>query len=77
MLKCTMKQIIIIITVLVLLAANIQGYKWENESEFNLYMDFANGGVQENQSGYNTSTVVGGSVTPFNVSTVVYYMERY
>ena len=57
---------IIIISVLVLMLINtVMAYQY-NESGYKMDMDFTNGGIQEGNSNYNVSIIMGESMTPFN-----------
>lgn len=70
-----MKKAIILIIILVLLSLVVQAYQFNN-SNYKIDMDFVNGGVQENNTSYNTSSALGGSVMPFNASGTNYRIQQ-
>ena len=70
-----MKKLIFLI-LMILLVPFINAYHYDNESGYNLDIDFANGGVQEQSGGYNTSSIIGESMIPFNDSTATYKINQ-
>lgn len=71
-----MKKLIILFLITILLLTAVEGYQWKNESGYNIHIDFASGGVQENQNDYNVSLVIGGSVIPFNDTGIDYDIHQ-
>ncbi len=72
-----MKKAILLIFVffLSILSINTYAYKYQNESGngLSLYQDFTNGGIQEKQGDFNTSTIIGNTLLrPFNESGIEY-----
>lgn len=41
-----------------------------------MYVDFTSGGIAENQNGYNSSIVIGGSQVPFNSTVNGYEVKQ-
>lgn len=55
-----------------LLVSVVESYQWKDQNDYNLNIEFANGGVKEGQNAYNTTTVIGGSFVSFNSSGLNY-----
>jgi len=69
-----MKKLILILMVLLVPITN--AYNYDNESGYNLNTDFANGGIQEKAGDYNTSSILGESIIPFNDTTTTYKINQ-
>ena len=66
-----MKMIAILLISLILLALSVSAYQFNN-SDYKMTIDFVGGGVQERSGSLNTSSTIGGHITPFNSTTATY-----